>query len=58
MSRRAVRRRSTLLATATLSLLALDAIGAQGASADTQTVGLGGWQVQSSRNAAQAGAQI
>ena len=58
MSRRAARRHSTLLASATLVLLALTAIGAQAASADTQTVGLGGWQVQSSASATQSGNRI
>ena len=54
MSRRAARRRLTLLATATLALLATVAIAAEAASADTQTVGLGGWQVQSSAQATQS----
>ncbi len=58
MSRRGARCRLTLLTTATLSLLAATAIGASAASADTETVGLGGWQVQSSAQAAQAGQQI
>jgi len=44
----------------TTTLLALAALGAgaAAASADTQTVGLAGWQVQSSQAAAQTGAQI
>ena len=58
MSRRVGSRRLTLLATAMLALLVTGAVGAQAASADTQTVGLGGWQVQSSAQAPQAGAQI
>ena len=58
MSRRAARRRLTLLATATLALLATVAIAAEAASADTQTVGLGGWQVQSSAQATQSAQQI
>ena len=58
MSRRAARRRLTLLATATLALLATVAIAAEAASADTQTVGLGGWQVQSSAQATQSPQQI
>jgi exo-1,4-beta-D-glucosaminidase len=58
MSRRLVRRRSTLLATAMLSSLALAAIGAQAASADTQTVGLAGWQVRSTDDTTQTGAQV
>jgi exo-1,4-beta-D-glucosaminidase len=48
----------TLLATATLFLLTAAAVGAQAASADIQTVGLGGWQVQSSATATQSGDQI
>ncbi len=46
---------------AVLALLAgaaLAALGASAASARTTTVGLGGWQVQSSAQANQAGAQI
>jgi exo-1,4-beta-D-glucosaminidase len=58
MSRRVAPRRLTLLATATLSLLATAAIGMSAASADTRTVGLGGWQVQSSAQAPQNGARI
>ena len=58
MSRRAARRRLTLLATATLALLATVAVAAEAASADTQTVGLGGWQVQSSAQATQSPQQI
>ncbi|HEY1517607.1 MAG TPA: hypothetical protein VGF91_14395 [Solirubrobacteraceae bacterium] len=58
MSRRAARRRLTLLATATLALLATLATAAEAASADTQTVGLGGWQVQSSAQATQSPQQI
>ncbi len=42
----------------TTTLLALGAFGASTASAETRTVGLGGWQVQSSASAPQAGAQI
>ncbi len=56
MSRRVGSRRLTLLATAMLAMLVTGAVGAQAASADTQTVGLGGWQVQSSAQAPQAGA--
>ncbi|HTP20330.1 MAG TPA: hypothetical protein VMJ65_12050 [Solirubrobacteraceae bacterium] len=58
MSRRAVLRRLTVFATATLSLLATAAVATSTASADTRTVGLGGWQVQSSAQARQAGARI
>ena len=58
MSRRVGSRRLTLLATAMLAVVAAGAVGAQAASADTQTVGFGGWQVQSSAQAPQAGAQI
>ncbi|HET6867273.1 MAG TPA: hypothetical protein VFH80_15235 [Solirubrobacteraceae bacterium] len=42
----------------TTTLLALAAFGAPAASADTQTVGLTGWQVQSSAEATQSGEQI
>jgi exo-1,4-beta-D-glucosaminidase len=42
----------------TTILLALAALGAPAASADTQTVGLAGWQVQSSAQATQSGQQI
>ncbi len=42
----------------TTTLLALAVLGAPAASADTETVGLGGWQVQSSAQATQAGDQI
>jgi exo-1,4-beta-D-glucosaminidase len=42
----------------TTTLLALAAFGAPAASADTQTVGLTGWQVQSSAQATQSGEQI
>ena len=55
MSRRAVVRRLTLFASAMLSVLATAAIGTSVASAETRTVGLGGWQVQSSASAPQAG---
>ena len=58
MSRRAVVRRLTLFASAMLSVLATAAIGTSVASAETRTVGLGGWQVQSSARAAQTGARI
>ena len=42
----------------TMTLVGLAAIGTSAASADTKIVGLGGWQVQSSAEATQAGAQI
>ena len=42
----------------TTTLLGMAAIGVSAASADTQTVGLGGWQVQSSADATQTGDQI
>ena len=42
----------------TTTLLALALFGAPAASADTQIVGLGGWQVQSSASATQSGSQI
>ena len=58
MSRRAVVRRLTLFASAMLSVLATAAIGTSVASAETRTVGLRGWQVQSSARAAQTGARI
>src|ERR1700733_3329178 len=58
MSRLVRSRRLTVLATATVALLATGAIGAQAALADTQTVGLARWQVQSSAQAPQPGAQI
>ncbi len=58
MSRHVARRRLTLLATATLLTLATGAFGTATASADTQTVGLAGWQVQSSASATQTGQQI
>jgi exo-1,4-beta-D-glucosaminidase len=58
MSRRAIRRCFTLVATAPFLAFALGAVGTSAASADTQIVGLGGWQVQSSATATQAGAQI
>ncbi len=58
MSRHGTRRCLTLLAAATLYALAAGAFGATAASADTQTVGLAGWQVQSSSVATQTGAQI
>ncbi|HUA50071.1 MAG TPA: hypothetical protein VMA77_32870, partial [Solirubrobacteraceae bacterium] len=47
----------SLSTTILLALAALSA-GATAASADTETVGLGGWQVQSSAQAPQGGAQI
>jgi exo-1,4-beta-D-glucosaminidase len=47
----------SLFTTTLLALAALGA-GAAAASADVQTVGLGGWQVQSSQTATQTGAQI
>ncbi|MGN6868116.1 MAG: glycosyl hydrolase 2 galactose-binding domain-containing protein [Solirubrobacteraceae bacterium] len=47
-----------LLTTTLLALAALAALGAPAASADTQTVGLTGWQVQSSAQAPQSGEQI
>ncbi len=43
---------------ALLAAVAMAALGASAASARTTTVGLGGWQVQSSAQATQAGAQI
>jgi exo-1,4-beta-D-glucosaminidase len=43
---------------ALLAGVALAVLGASAASARTTTVGLGGWQVQSSAQATQAGAQI
>jgi exo-1,4-beta-D-glucosaminidase len=58
MSRRAIRRCFTLVATAPFFALALGAIGTSPAWADTQIVGLGGWQVQSSATATQSGDQI
>ena len=58
MSRRAVVRRLTLFASAMLSVLATAAIGTSVASAETRTVALGGWQVQSSARAPQTGARI
>jgi exo-1,4-beta-D-glucosaminidase len=48
----------TLLAVATLYALATGAFGATAASADTQIVGLGGWQVLSTAQATQSGQQI
>jgi exo-1,4-beta-D-glucosaminidase len=48
----------TLLAVATLYALATGVFGATAASAETQTVGLNGWQVQSSSVATQTGQQI
>ena len=42
----------------TMTLVGLAAIGTSAASADTKIVGLGGWQVQSSAEATQAGSQI
>jgi exo-1,4-beta-D-glucosaminidase len=58
MPRRAVRRRLSLFATETLCLLATAAFGTSAASADTRTVGLDGWQVQSSAQAPHSGARI
>ncbi|MGH2886923.1 MAG: hypothetical protein ACRDPA_30240, partial [Solirubrobacteraceae bacterium] len=58
MSRRAVRRCLTLVATTPLLALAATAIGTPAALADTQTVGLGGWQVQSTAQAPQSAQQI
>jgi exo-1,4-beta-D-glucosaminidase len=58
MSRRAVRRCLTLVATAPLFALATAAVGTTAAIADTQTVGLGGWQVQSTTQATQSPQQI
>ena len=58
MSRRAIRRCLTLVATAPLLALSVGAIGTMPAWAGTRTVGLGGWQVQSSARATQTGAQI
>ena len=58
MLRRAVRRPLSLFATATLCLLASAAVCTSAASADTRTVGLGGWQIQSSAQAQQSGARI
>jgi len=58
MSRHAARRGLTLFATSTLIVLATTAFGASAASAATQIVGLGGWQVQSSAQAPQAGGDI
>ncbi len=58
MSRHVARRCLTLLAVATVYALATGAVGATAASADTQTVGLAGWQVQSSSVATQTGAQV
>jgi exo-1,4-beta-D-glucosaminidase len=48
----------TLFGSATLGVVAACALAAPAASADTQTVGLGGWQVQRSATAAQPGDQI
>ncbi len=58
MPRRAARRRLTLLVTAMLSVVAATAFAAQAASAQTETVGLGGWQVQSSALATESPQQI
>ena len=57
MSRRAVRRCLTLIAPALLFALAA-AVGTTAAMASTETVGLGGWQVQSSAQAGQNPQQI
>jgi exo-1,4-beta-D-glucosaminidase len=58
MSRRAIRRCLSLAATAPLFAFAGGAIWTTPARAGTRTVGLGGWQVQSSARATQTGAQI
>ncbi len=58
MPRRAARRRLTLLVTAMLSVVAATAFAAQAASAQTETVGLGGWQVQSTALATESPQQI
>jgi exo-1,4-beta-D-glucosaminidase len=58
MSRHVACRWLTLSATATVLALAIGALGASAAAADTTIVGLGGWQVQSTAQAAQAPAQI
>jgi hypothetical protein len=58
MSRRAARRGLTLFATSTLIVLASGVFGLSTASAATRIVGLGGWQVQSSAQAAQSGSDI
>ena len=58
MSRRDAGRLATMVGTSALAMLAAAALSAPAASADTQTLGLGGWQVQSSAQATQAGAQI
>ena len=58
MSRDARRRWWILFASSALGVFAAAALAAPAASADTQIVGLGGWQVQSSATATQAGAQI
>ncbi len=54
----AARRGLTLFASSALFAFATGALGASAASADTQIVGLGGWQVQSSQSATQTGDQI
>jgi exo-1,4-beta-D-glucosaminidase len=58
MTLHAARRGLTLFATSMLFALAVGAFGASAASADTQIVGLGGWQVQSSGAATQSGDQV
>jgi exo-1,4-beta-D-glucosaminidase len=58
MSRHLACRWLTLSAATTVVALVIGAFGASAASADTQIVGLGGWQVQSSASATQTGDQI
>jgi exo-1,4-beta-D-glucosaminidase len=58
MSRPAGSRWLTLFAASAVALLATAAFGASTASADTQIVGLGGWQVQTSATATQSGTEI
>ncbi len=58
MPRDACRRPLTLLMMSMLLAVAASGISASAASADTQVVGLAGWQVQSSAHVSQGGARV